>query len=241
MSVNISDDDISSGTKLVNVPRLQIRWDFDENKLHLFVLRVRILLLNIKLNYEKRISENLKRKICFPESSLNDSFGSLLQRRCTPQTGLNRFGHPFGSLSGPDFLKMSSKEIEALPLDALRNLALRSQRLLATATFAFDIHSFFYLMPEKIVLYILLEFLYIEDLARFDSVLTNRQCRMQYLFILQNLNYDGVFSFSRRFEAEDSVRLLQYGLGFCEKRQRVLKTFGRGKESYRTSNRSYDN
>ena len=71
----------------------------------------------------------------------------------------------FASLSGPDFLKLSRRQIKALSLDALQLLVLRSQRLLATAPLFKPVQCLFEVMPDEFVIEIFLEWLDIEELA----------------------------------------------------------------------------
>ena len=174
---------------------------FDEINSVFFVNNAKLILMGINVQYHKRLRSIIQTRRYSSSSSLYDRFGSLLLRTCYPQSSLT----DFGSLSWPDFLKMSRHQIHALPLDALRNLALRSRRLVATATFAFDIRSFFYWVPKNIVMYILLEWIDIEDLARFDLALRDRGGREQYLSLLQKKKKDdGVLSLSTRFNLGES-------------------------------------
>ena len=205
---------ITELTELLNVSRQQIH-NFDQHTLLCFVNIAQYLYADVNCQKNKSVIKNLQRK---NEMIKNDLARGITRKRiifdlnsgsspeiyrsenqnrtCSPDSSLN----DFGSLSGPGLFEMSSENISALSLDAMRNLALRGQRLVATATCAFDIRSFFDLVPEDIVLYILLEFLYIEDLARFDCALKDRGSREKYLYILQKKKHDGVLSVSRRHE-----------------------------------------
>ena len=69
----------------------------------------------------------------------------------------------FASLSGAAFLKFSRRQIEALSIDELQLLVLRSQRLLAKALFK-PVQCLFEIMPDEFVIEILLEWLPIEEL-----------------------------------------------------------------------------
>jgi hypothetical protein len=101
----------------------------------------------------------------------------------------------FASLSGPDFVRMDRRQIKALSLDELQFLALRSQRLLATALFK-PAQNLFEVMPDEYVLHVLLEWLTIEDQARLDRALTNHKYRNSYLHLLRDTVHKGVLSVS---------------------------------------------
>ena len=101
----------------------------------------------------------------------------------------------FTSLSGPEFLKLSRQKIKELSFDDLQLLVLRSQRLLATALFK-PVQCLFEVMPDEFVIEILLEWLPIEDLARFDRALTNHYYRGKYLSLLRDTVHRGVLSVS---------------------------------------------
>ena len=103
----------------------------------------------------------------------------------------------FASLSGPDFLKLSRRQIKALSLDELQLLVLRSQRLLAKALFK-PVQCLFEVMPDEFVIEILLEWLPIEELASFDRALTNHYYREKYLSLLRDTVHRGVLSVSRK-------------------------------------------
>ena len=97
----------------------------------------------------------------------------------------------FASLSGPNFLKLSRRQIKALSLDELQLLVLRSQSLLATALFK-PVQCLFEVMPDEFVIEILLEWLPIEELASFDrALLTNHCYRDKYLSLFRERCFAG--------------------------------------------------
>jgi hypothetical protein len=101
-------------------------------------------------------------------------------------------GTYFGHLK---FVCMERQQILELPLEELKGLVLRSQRLLAVALFS-PAQCLFEVMPDEYVLHVLLEWLTIEDQARLDRALLNHKYRMAHLHLLRGTEHKGVISVS---------------------------------------------